>query len=204
MSPPKAFPVAAVILGAGAGTRFGGPKASALLPDGRRFLDAICATARDAGLGPVVAVLPPGVTPPPGVSAVTNSRPEGEQVVSLRLGLAQLANDPAIGAVAWPVDHPFVSLESVLAILDAARRTGAPIVRAAHDGRHGHPVFFHRDTWRELMTVPAGGARAVVHAYGARAVSVPVRDAGVVRDIDTRADLDAATETPQTRGPGAP
>ena len=54
---------------------------------------------------------------------------------------------------------------------------------------HGHPVFFHRNTWRELMTVSAGGARAVVHAYGARAISVPVRDAGVVRTLALGADV---------------
>jgi CTP:molybdopterin cytidylyltransferase MocA len=185
------FPVAAVILGAGAGSRFGQPKAGARLDDGRTFLNAVCGTARDAGLAPIVAVLPPGVAAPDGVIAVVNARGDDEQVLSLRLGLAHLTNEPVVGAVSWPVDHPFVSLESVLALLDAARRTRAPVVRPAFEGRHGHPVFFHRDTWRDLMTVATGGARAVVHAQGTRAISVPVRDAGVVRDIDTRADLAA-------------
>jgi CTP:molybdopterin cytidylyltransferase MocA len=41
------------------------------------------------------------------------------------------------------------------------------------------------------MTVADGGARAVVHAYGARVHEVPVSDAGVRRDIDTKGDLDA-------------
>ena len=190
---PRAFPVAAVILGAGAGTRFGEPKAGALLPDGRRFVDAAAATARDAGCDPVIAVLPPGTPAPAHAIAVVNTDARGEQVASLRAGLMRLANTPCIGAFAWPVDHPFVTLETLLAVLDAAQRTGAPIVRpeyhATHGVTHGHPVFFHRNTWRELMTVSAGGARAVVHAYGARAISVPVRDAGVVRNVDTRADL---------------
>ena len=190
---PRAFPVAAVILGAGAGTRFGEPKAGALLPDGRRFVDAAAATARDAGCDPVIAVLPPGTPAPAHSIAVVNTDARGEQVASLRAGLMRLANTPCIGAFAWPVDHPFVTLETLLAVLDTAQRTGAPIVRPEHDATegvtHGHPVFFHRDTWRELMTVPEGGARAVVHAYGARAISVPVRDAGVARNIDTRADL---------------
>jgi CTP:molybdopterin cytidylyltransferase MocA len=31
----------------------------------------------------------------------------------------------------------------------------------------------------------------VVHAYGARVYEVPVDDAGVRRDIDTRGDLDS-------------
>jgi molybdenum cofactor cytidylyltransferase len=177
------------VLGAGAGKRFGEPKFGALLPDGRRFVDAIVATARDAGLDPVIAVLPPDVLAPSGTTAITNPRADGEQVVSLRLGLSALANRPAVGALAWPVDHPFVTLESVLAVLDAARRTAAPIVAPEHEGRRGHPVFFHRDTWRELMTVADGGARAVVHAYGDRVAAIRVNDRGVLRDIDTREDL---------------
>lgn len=183
------FPVACVVAAAGAGRRFGGPKAAALLPDGRRFIDAVCATARDAGLSPVVAVLPPNIEAPAGVIGVANPKPEGEQVTSIRIGLSRLANSACIGAVVWPVDHPFVSLETVLAVVDAAQRTSAPIVAPRLGGDRGHPVFFHRDTWRELMTVEDGGARAVVRAYGDRVAVVDVRDAGVRRNIDTPADL---------------
>lgn len=189
MSAVRAFPVAGVIIGAGAGKRFGGPKAKAKLASGERFVDAICETARNAGLAPLIVVLPPDIAAPPGTTAVVNPNADGEQVVSIRLGLAQLANHAVSGAVVWPVDHPFVTLESVLAVLDAARRTGAAIVAPEFGGEHGHPVFFHRDTWRELLTVPDGGARAVVHANLSRVAYVNVRDRGVLRDIDTQGDL---------------
>jgi len=187
----RANPVALVIIGAGAGTRFGEPKAEARLEDGRRFLDAIVETARGAALEPIVAVLPPGVAAPAGVRVVTNAKPESEQIVSARLGLAQLTGAPVTAALLWPVDHPFVRLESVLAILDAAQRTSAQIVVPVHESRRGHPAWFHRDTWRELMTVPDGGARTVIRADPARVHEVEVRDRGVLRDIDTRADLAA-------------
>ena len=180
---------AAIIVGAGAGTRFGGPKAVATLEGGRTFLDAIVEIARAAQLDPIVAVLPPGVAAPAGVRVVVNAKPESEQIVSARLGLAQLTGAAVSSALLWPVDHPFVMLESVLAILDAAQRTGAQVVIPVHESRRGHPAFFHRDTWRELMTVPEGGARAVIHANPARVREVEVHDRGVLRDIDTRADL---------------
>jgi molybdenum cofactor cytidylyltransferase len=186
----RANPVALVIVGAGAGTRFGGPKAEATLADGVRFLDAIVEIARSAGLDPIVAVLPPGVAAPAGVRVVTNPNPASEQIASARLGLAQLTSAPVTSALLWPVDHPFVRLESVLAILDAARRTGAHIVVPRHDGRRGHPAWFHRDTWRELMTVADGGARAVIRADASRVSEVPVPDRGVLRDIDTPGDLE--------------
>lgn len=185
----RAFPVAGVIVGAGAGRRFGGPKAIATLPDGRRFVDAISETAMHAGLDPIVAVLPPGVEAFPNVRVVTNPNPESEQIVSLRLGLAHLTSAPVTAAIAWPVDHPFVLLESVLAVLDAARRTSALIVVPVHDGHRGHPTFFHRDIWRELMTVAAGGARAVVRGAAQRVAEVPVPDRGVLRGVNTRDDL---------------
>jgi CTP:molybdopterin cytidylyltransferase MocA len=188
-----AFPVGAVIVGAGAGTRFGGPKAAARLTDGRSFLEAIVETASNAGLQPIVAVLPPGIAAPDGVSIVTNPRPDSEQIISVRLGLAQLTNAAVIGAFVWPVDHPFVQLESVLAVLDGASRTGAVIAVPTHDARRGHPTFFHREAWRELMTVESGGARAVLRSDPDRVCDVAVPDAGVRRGINTREDLSDAS-----------
>jgi len=184
-----ANPVGVVIIGAGAGTRFGGPKAEALLDDGRRFLDAIVSTATSAGLGPIVAVLPPGIEAPKDVRVAVNLNPKSEQIASARIGLMQLTNAPVSSALLWPVDHPFVSVESVLAVMDCARRTGAQIVIPTYEGRRGHPGLFHRDTWRELMTVPEGGARTVIRADRSRVAETAVADRGVVRDIDTRDDL---------------
>ena len=185
----RANPVGVVIVGSGAGKRFGGPKAVALLTDGRRFLDAIVETARNAGLDPIVAVLPPDVAAPEGVRVVINAKAESEQITSVRLGLGQLLNTPVTAALLWPVDHPFVELESVLAVLDAARRTSALIVVPKCDGHRGHPTYFHRDVWVELMSVADGGARAVVHVAPERVHEVQVRDVGVLRDIDTQRDL---------------
>ncbi|MBM3906446.1 MAG: nucleotidyltransferase family protein [Gemmatimonadetes bacterium] len=191
MSANKQHPFAAIVLAAGAGTRFGAPKVGARLPDGRRFLDAVIEHCLTAGADPVVAVVPPETPVPEEARVVVNPRASDEQVTSLRLGLAQLANVTAEGVLVWPVDHPFALATSGLAVVDAARRTGAPVVVPVHDGRRGHPVWFARETWRELMTVPEGGARAVVHAYGTRVHEVGVSDAGVLRDIDTKDDLDA-------------
>ena len=189
MTATRAHPFGCVILAAGAGTRFGEPKAGAAVRDGVRFLDAVCDAARWAGADPIVAVVPPGTAVPHGVRPVINAAATAEQITSLRLGLAQLVNSPVNAALVWPVDHPFVRVESALAVVDAARRTSAPIVVPVHAGRRGHPAWFTRDTWRELMTVREGGARAVVHGYGARVHEVVVPDDGVTRDIDTPADL---------------
>src|SRR5688572_18002810 len=186
---PSPFGIACVVLAAGAGTRFGEPKAGALVRSGVRFVDAVVETARTAGVDPIIVVGPPGLLMPPGTVGVTNADARGEQVQSLRLGLARLVSVAVGGALAWPVDHPYVDAESVVAVLDAARRTRAPIVLPVFEGRRGHPVYFARDCWRELATVKDGGARAVVHAHAAGIVEVPVTNIGVVRDIDSHADM---------------
>ncbi len=156
---------------------------------GERFLDAVVRVATESDLSPVVAVVPPGVDVPAPARAVVNSNPRSEQAASLRLALAALANDPAEGVIVWPVDHPFVNVVSVLALMDAFKRTRAPVVLPVHKGRRGHPVLFARPVWLELMTTVTGGARTVVHAHAADVVEVPVPDEGVTRDIDTRSDM---------------
>jgi molybdenum cofactor cytidylyltransferase len=185
----RAVPIACAVLAAGAGTRFGEAKAGARLPSGERFLDAVVRVATEADLSPVIAVVSPSVEVPAPAVAVINAHPKSEQAASLRLALVRLANDPAEAVLMWPVDHPFVLLQSVLALADAYKRTRAPIVLPRHRGRRGHPVLFARAVWQDLMTAPSGGARTVVRAHDAEVVEVEVPDEGVTRDIDTRSDM---------------
>jgi len=191
---------AVVILGAGLGTRFGGPKAVARTADGRTFLERIVESATASGAAVVVAVVPPGVTPPSPARRVVNAAGAGEQIMSLRLGLAVLANTGVHGALVWPVDFPFVTAETARSVAEAGAAAGAGTGTAAeiavpvHDGRRGHPVYFARAVWRELLTVGEGGARSVVARVPGRVRPVPVADAAVLRDIDTLEDLHASEE----------
>ena len=189
----KRFPFGVVILGAGAGTRFGQPKAEATLEPGVRFLDRVVAVAQEAGADAIIAVLPKGGSAPAPARTVTGN-PSTEQISSLRLGLMQLANTSCVAALVWPVDHPYVNVASVSAILDAYARNEAPIVVPTLKGRRGHPGLFARHCWREIMTVEQGGARAVVQAYGTRVEEVPVPSDGVVRNIDRPTDMQRSGE----------
>ena len=184
----RAVPIACVVLAAGQGTRFGEPKAEAKLPSGERFLDAVVRVATEGDLSPVIAVVQPTVVVPAPAIQVVNAQPGSEQSASLRLALARLVGDPAQAVLVWPVDHPFVLLSSVLALVDAFKRTRAPIVLPVYEGRRGHPVLFARSVWQDLMTA-TGGARTVVHAHAAHVVEIQVPDEGVTRDIDTRSDM---------------
>jgi molybdenum cofactor cytidylyltransferase len=190
----EAFPIACIVLAAGAGSRYGAPKLGATLPDGTRFVDAISRTAHEAGARPVVVVAPPGHRAPPDTRAIINPDAQSQQIASIRLGVANLANTTVRGALVWPVDHPLVRRDTLLSMIETARATGAKFVVPTFEGRRGHPGYFARETWTDLMTAVGAGAREVLHSRSHEVRELPVPDPGVLANIDTKADLDRALE----------
>jgi CTP:molybdopterin cytidylyltransferase MocA len=188
---------ACVVLAAGAGTRFGAPKATATTPEGDTFAESIARSAREAGADPIIVVAPEAHPVPEGTRRVENADPRSDPVVSLRLGLAQLANTSVSGTLVWPVDCPFVKQETVTALVEAVASSDAVIAVPSYGARRGHPAWFAREVWPELMTVEKGGARAVVRRDERRVLHVPVDDRSILADIDTQADLaEALAEWP--------
>ena len=114
---------------------------------------------------------------------------EQGQLSSLIAGLNAL-DDPLLEAVlVTPVDVPLVSSTTVAAVINAWRRTHAPIVRPVDGDRHGHPVIFDRSVFADLRSAnPNVGAKAVFATHRDRVLNVEVKDAGAFEDIDTPAD----------------
>jgi len=188
--------VIGMILAAGASTRMGRPKA--LLPIGAdTFVVRLARAFIEAGIDELVVVAGPEWDTIESTLAdariparvVENPRREQGQLSSLLVGLA-LADKPGVEAVVVGlVDVPLVSARTIVAVVEAYRRTHAPIVRPSNGGRHGHPVLFARAMFDELRHAdPALGAKAVVRAHDQDLVNVPVDDAGACADIDTPAD----------------
>jgi len=123
---------------------------------------------------------------------VENPDAEAGQLSSLLAGLAAVDRPGVLALLVTPVDAPLIEPATVAALLDTLRSTGAPIVRATYQGRHGHPVIFGRAVFDDLRQADlAQGARAVVRAYGARVVNVAVNDPAVLGDVDTPDDYRA-------------
>ena len=179
--------IGAIVLAAGSSTRMGRPKAQLPVgPNGRRFLDTITDTLAGAGVSEVRIVVAPGLTQPPR-QAVVNPDPSAGMLSSVQCGLRAF-RDELDAVFVWPVDHPLVERETVVGLVAAFRRTGAPIVLPTHGGRRGHPVLFATRVFPELLAADATlGARSVVHAHDDR-LELPVADPGVVADIDTPED----------------
>lgn len=189
----------AVILAAGQSTRMGQPKAGLRVSeDGPTFAAAIVTTLQAAGIDDVIVVA--GAHPEAVAAAVHGLAvrvvrhagwPAG-QLSSLVAGL-DAADTPGLEALLVTlVDIPRVRRDTIEALVDAWRRSRAPIVRPAIGARHGHPVIFDRVTFADLRSAPIEvGAKAVIGAWRDRVLDVPTDDRGVLVDIDTRQEYDA-------------
>lgn len=187
---------AGLILAAGESSRMGRPKAFLRHElTGTTFLEHLAAEAAAAGLAPVLVVGRAGdagleqAAAAAGARFVANPRAADGQLSSILAGLDAVEPDRVEAVVVMPVDVPLVTAATIRALLDAAGAEGVRIARAAHGGRHGHPVLFTRAVFDELRRAdPSAGARAVVRADPGRVRDVEVADAGVTIDIDTPDD----------------
>jgi CTP:molybdopterin cytidylyltransferase MocA len=145
MMPMNTDRVAAVILAAGASSRFGTPKQLARI-GGRTMLEAVVDAAAAAGLSPVLAVVPPGMAVPPNVVPELNPHPEAGLGRSLQLGLAAVPVEQADAAVILLGDQPTVSPAAIRSLLEAGG--DRPLVASSADGRIGPPVLIRREAFR--------------------------------------------------------
>ncbi|WP_328382523.1 nucleotidyltransferase family protein [Micromonospora zamorensis] len=182
---------AGLLLAAGAGRRYGRPKALVEL-DGVPLVRRGITLLRDGGCTPVHVVLGAGADDVPDLPGAVPVRhdgwPEGLGS-SLRRGLTSLPADvPA--AVVVLVDQPLLSPAAVRRVR-AAYAGGALVAVATYGGRLGHPVLLTRDTWPLLDRYAVGdrGARDLLRDRPDLVVEVPCDDVGAPLDVDTPADL---------------
>lgn len=173
---------AGLVLAAGEGRRFGGPKAPFVL-DGERLVDRAVHVLRDAGCEPVVVVLGAwvGRVDDADVTVVNADWATG-MGSSLRLGLDTLVGTEAERVVVSLVDLPGLTAEAVARLVDAE----ADLAQAAYQGERGHPVLIGRAHWDGIAQTAAGdrGARAYLDAR--EVVLVEVGDVASGDDLDLR------------------
>jgi molybdenum cofactor cytidylyltransferase len=185
--------IAAIVLAAGQGTRFG--KCKQLMPlDGKPLLQHTLERVNESEIDEVVVVL--------GAFAeeiqkqiqfdkeriVINPDFERGMSTSLQAGLRSI--DRSADAVVIALgDQPFVEAKTIDALLDEYRRSRSRIVVPTYNGRRGNPVLIDRSLFERALEIRGDvGFRAV---FGKEDVAeVPVSDSGVIIDIDTMEDIE--------------
>jgi len=194
------FVISGIVLAAGASTRMGQAKASLPLGQmGETVLSRVVGTLVKGGVPEIVVVagahidavraaMPRQETR---ARVIENMRWQRGQLSSLVTGLDAIDTPLIEAALVMLVDVPLVHASTVAAVIEAWRRTRAPIVRPAEGERHGHPVIFDRSVFADLRSADLNtGAKAVFALHRDRIVNVEVNDSGAFEDIDTPEDYE--------------
>ena len=177
-----------MILAAGAGRRYGGPKALVTF-QGSLLVQRAAETLAEAGCAPIVVVVGAEAqrvrAAAPGLDYADNPDWATGMASSLRAGLAALRDSPAEAAVVLLVDMPGVTPAAVRRI--TADTTPQSLVMGGYGDRRGHPVLLGRDHWAGVAATASGdrGARDYLRAHHDQVRVVPVADIADDFDLDT-------------------
>jgi CTP:molybdopterin cytidylyltransferase MocA len=177
-----------LLLAAGEGRRFGGPKALARDDDGTSWLLRAVQALRPCS--EIVVVLGAEAERAAALLPMSVSRIRADDWAegmgaSLRAGLEALASTDHDAALVSLVDLPDVHA-AVVARLVAASQGRGDLARAAYDGVPGHPVLLGRDHWAGVVASATGdrGARDYLAAHDVDLVECGDLATGV--DVDRR------------------
>jgi xanthine dehydrogenase accessory factor len=123
-----------------------------------------------------------------GVTVVVNSDFSEGMASSLRRGAAAAAATGPLLIVLG--DQPFVSADTMQALVQRHSAGGAKILVPTFHGVRGNPILLDRSVVPELDTIQGDiGCRAIFPGHVADLVEVPVADPGILIDVDTPEEL---------------
>jgi len=174
---------AGIVLAAGSGTRFGGPKAPYVFK-GQRLIDRAVTTLARGGADPIVAVLGAWGGDVPNCEIVLNPDFESGMGSSLTVALKHvIETHPEVdAAVITLVDLIDLTPEAINHMI----LSPGELLQATYNGEIGHPVKLGREHWAALFDELSGdmGARAYLKRHGA--TMVELSEFGTGTDLDFR------------------
>jgi molybdenum cofactor cytidylyltransferase len=204
-----------VLLAGGRGERFGGDKLLAPLSGsartGSNLVPAPPANPGKGSSGPVlpvgvaacrnliaavpqvIAVVRPGDAELAAALSAAGARviecPRAKDGMGASLACGVQASTDAEGWIVALADMPWIRPDTIARVA-AAIANGATAAAPFHAGERGHPVGFARSCGPALSALGGDeGARSVLTAHHHVLQRIDVDDPGILRDVDTPADL---------------
>jgi molybdenum cofactor cytidylyltransferase len=182
----------AIVLAAGASSRFGSPKQLSRF-EGQPLLLRVLARATELA-GPAVSVVLganaaeiAATLPPSGATIVINRSWQEGLASSIRAAVQRLPGS-CDGALLLLVDQPLVSSDALHRLAATWRRAPRTIVASIYGDVVGVPAIFPRWCFGDLLALRGDqGARPLINRFADHVVRVDVPEAAV--DIDYTEDL---------------
>lgn len=178
--------LAAVVLAAGASRRFGSDKRLHTV-DGQPMLARTLSIYRSvlADVGVVIRPNEPAVAALAAAACCrTIEAADAPLGLSRSLAAGVAAMRHADGLLVGLADMPFLRPETLRTLAATMRRLPRRIVRPIHAGTLGNPVGFPPSQYDALTQLQGDAGARDMLAGNADVVTVPVDDAGVLRDVD--------------------
>lgn len=188
--------IVGLLLAGGRARRFGADKLLHPLPGGQPIVLASLNHLERSGLDRCLVLVAPRRPLLMRALAESGARvqicDEAPQGMGQTLACGVRATRDAAGWVVALADMPFVQPSTIGRVVERLR-AGAAIVAPCYQGRRGHPVGFSGAFGDALAALQGDvGARHLLESNAGLLECVDVDDAGILRDVDTREDLDAA------------
>jgi len=182
--------ISAILLGAGESKRMGVDKLS--LPWGREtVLEHCLETLLKSEVRGVIMVLGhrdqrlEGLFRNRKVKTVVNPLFKKGMSTSIRRGL-QMIHPDSHGVLIALGDQPYLKTRTINALIRVFARRKEGIILPTFRGRMGHPVIFSKKYKKELLGLKGDvGGKSIIEKHSKDVRKVPVKSAGVVKDIDT-------------------
>jgi molybdenum cofactor cytidylyltransferase len=121
------------------------------------------------------------------VRTVVNADPRSDMAGSVRLGLRQV-DQASTGVLICLADHPLVSSETIVGLVNAHCSSPDNILIPLYHGRRGHPTLFPQKAIEDIFSMET--LRDVIASRSGSVRAVDVDDEGVVLDLDTPEDYE--------------
>lgn len=184
--------LSALILAAGKGKRIGKPKLMLEFKE-KSYLSIVADNLKEAGIENIFCVVRKEFLNwasgnVKGVSLLVNPFPENGMISSVQIGLKETVNSD--GVVIIPVDHPFVSTDTVKLLIESFCINPESLIKPVFNSVSGHPIIIPPELSKKILSSGINKTLdVVIRESFVKKIGINTDDPGVIKNINTPEDL---------------